>query len=100
MAPTTRDMQIAVAAYWQAMDDQLAAAEAIQSTAEGGGKAVRGGGHFNSIVNLLGRFFTDAGYPTEAIGATRAATTLPGYYRANQGLGSGRRAPRRTGRRC
>lgn len=84
MAPTLQDLQIAMAAYWQTLDDQLAAAEAIQSTAEGGAKAVRGGGHFNPIVNLISRFFLDAGYPEEAIGASGAKVTLPGFYRATK----------------
>lgn len=81
MAPTRHDLEIAVAAYWQAKDTQRRAAEAIQSSAEGTSKAVRGGGHFNPIVNLLARFFTDAGYPIESIGATGHQTILPGFYR-------------------
>lgn len=70
-----------MAAYWQTKNSQRAAAEAIQSTAEGGAKAVRGGGHFNPIVNLISRFFLDAGYPEEAIGAGGAKVTLPGFFR-------------------
>lgn len=81
MPPTGRDLEIAIAAYWQARDDQLAAAEAIQSTAEGSARAVRGGGHFNPIVNLIARFFTDAGYPPESVGATGSSVVLPGFYR-------------------
>lgn len=81
MAPTRSDLELAIAGYWQAKDNQRVIAEAIQSTAEGTSKAVRGGGHFNPIVNLLARFFTDAGYPESAIGASGAKTILPGYYR-------------------
>lgn len=81
MAPTRQDLKLAVAAYWQAKDDQLVAAQAIQSTAEGSSKAVRGGGHFNPVANLISRFFTDAGYPTESIGAKGDSVVLPGYYR-------------------
>jgi hypothetical protein len=81
MAPTKSDLQLAIAAYWKAKDAQRAAAEAIQSTAEGSSKAVRGGGHFNPVVNLIARFFTDAGYPTSSIGAKGTKTILPGYYR-------------------
>jgi hypothetical protein len=81
MAPTRDDLELAVAAYWQTKADQLAAAEAIQSTAEGTSKAIRGGKHFNPVVNLIARFFTDAGYPASSIGATGAKTNLPAYYR-------------------
>ena len=81
MAPTRQDLEIAIAAYWQARDDQLAAAKAIQSTAEGSSKAVRGGGQFNPVVNLISRFFTDAGYPMESIGAKGSGVVLPAFYR-------------------
>jgi hypothetical protein len=81
MAPTRDELELAIEAYWQAKDAQLAAAEAIQSTAEGTSKAVRGGGHFNPVVNLLARFFLDAGYPASAVGASGTKTILPGYYR-------------------
>jgi hypothetical protein len=60
MAPTRADLELAVAAYWQTKGDQLAAAEAIQSTAEGTSRAIRGGKHFNPVVNLIARFFIDA----------------------------------------
>jgi hypothetical protein len=81
MTPTREDFELAVAAYWQAKDKQLAAAEEIQSTAEGSAKAVRGGGQFNPIVNLISRFFTDAGYPLESIGVKRGRVTLPSHFR-------------------
>jgi hypothetical protein len=81
MAPTHSDLELAIAGYWQTKDRQRVVAEAIRSTAEGSSKAVRGGGHFNPIVNLLARFFLDAGYPESAIGASGAKATLPGFYR-------------------
>jgi hypothetical protein len=81
VAPTRKDLDLAVAAYWKTKRAQLRAAEAIQSTAEGTSKAIRGGKHFNPVVNLIARFFTDAGYPEESIGATGARTNLPAYYR-------------------
>jgi len=81
VAPSRSDLELAVAAYWKAKKAQRAAAEAIRSTAEGTSKAVRGGGHFNPVVNLIARFFTDAGYPVESIGAGGAQTVLPGFFR-------------------
>ncbi len=81
MTPTREDFELAIAAYWQAKDEQLAAAEEIQSTAEGSAKAVRGGGQFNPIVNLIARFFTDAGYPQESIGVKKGQVTLPSHFR-------------------
>ncbi len=84
MAPSQRDLEIAITGYWAAKDKQRAAAEAIRSTAEGTAKAVRGGGHFNPVANLLARFFTDAGYPTDSIAASGAKTILPGYFRPNK----------------
>lgn len=81
MAPTRTDLETAVAAYWETKERQRIAAEAIQSKAEGTAKSVRGGGQFNPVVNLIARFFIDAGYPRSSIGATRAKTTLPGHYR-------------------
>jgi hypothetical protein len=84
MAPTRRELDIAVAAYWATKSTQQAAAEALRSTAEGNAKAVRGGGQFNPIANLLARFFTDAGYPTESIAASGQQTVLPAYFRPNK----------------
>ncbi|HSZ04735.1 MAG TPA: PaeR7I family type II restriction endonuclease [Solirubrobacteraceae bacterium] len=81
MSPTRSDLELAVAAYWKTKGEQLAAAEAIRSTAEGTSKAIRGGKHFNPVVNLISRFFLDAGYPESSIGATGARTNLPAYYR-------------------
>jgi hypothetical protein len=81
VAPTRKDFELAVAAYWQAKDKQLAAAKKIRSTAEGSAKAVRGGGQFNPLINLISRFFTDAGYPIESIGVKRGRVTLPSHYR-------------------
>lgn len=81
MAPTRKDLELAIAAYWEAKDKQLAAAKKIRSTAEGSAKAVRGGGQFNPIVNLISRFFTDAGYPLESIGVKRGQVTLPSFFR-------------------
>jgi hypothetical protein len=84
MAPSRQDLQTAVAGYWAARDKQQKAAEAVSSTAEGTAKAVRGGGHFNPVANLLARFFTDAGFPVESIAAAGNSTILPGYFRPNK----------------
>jgi len=84
MAPTRKDLEFAVAAYWQSKDKQLAAAEALDSTAEGSAKSVRAGAHFAPMVALLSRFFTDAGYPEESIGVTTKGVTLPSYYRPSK----------------
>ena len=81
MHPTREELEIAVAAYWQTKDQQLAVARTIRSTAEGSSKAVRGGGHFNPLVNLISRFFTDAGYPLESVGAKGSSIVLPSYFR-------------------
>lgn len=84
MAPTRQDLDTAIAAYWVTKAKQKAAAEEIRSTAEGTSKAVRGGGHFNPVANLLARFFTDAGYPTESIAAGGRGVVLPAYFRPNK----------------
>lgn len=84
MSPSREDLDIAIAAYWAAKDEQRAAAEAVSSTAEGSAKAVRGGGHFNPVANLLARFFTDAGYPAESIAASGVKTVLSAYFRPNK----------------
>lgn len=81
MAPTRDDLELAVAAYWQSKDKQLAAAEALNSTAEGSAKSVRAGAHFAPMVALISRFFTDAGYPEESIGVTTKGVTLPSHFR-------------------
>jgi len=81
MPPTREELEIAVAAYWQTKDQQLATAKAIRSAAEGSAKAVRGGGQFNPLVNLISRFFTDAGYPLESVGAKGRSIVLPSYFR-------------------
>jgi hypothetical protein len=81
MAPTRGDLELAVAAYWQSKDKQLATAEALNSTAEGSAKSVRAGTHFAPMVALISRFFTDAGYPEESIGVTTRGVTLPSYFR-------------------
>jgi hypothetical protein len=81
MAPTRDDLELAVAAYWQSKDKQLATAEALNSTAEGSAKSVRAGAHFAPMVALISRFFTDAGYPEESIGVTTKGVTLPGHFR-------------------
>ncbi|HEX5591729.1 MAG TPA: PaeR7I family type II restriction endonuclease [Solirubrobacterales bacterium] len=81
MATTREDFELAVAAFWQGRDKQLAAADAIESTAEGAAKAVRGGSHFDPMVALISRFFTDAGYPQESIGVTIGGVTLPSHFR-------------------
>lgn len=81
MSPTRDDLRLAVEAYWGEKDRQRVAAELSGSTAEGSSKAVRGGGHFNPIANLIARFFLDAGYPSESIHASGAKIRLPGYYR-------------------
>jgi hypothetical protein len=84
MAPSRQDLNTAIAAYWAAKGEQQAAAEAVSSTAEGSAKAVRGGGHFNPVANLLARFFTDAGYPPESIAANGRKVILPGHFRPNK----------------
>lgn len=84
MAPSRKDLDIAIAAYWATKGAQQEAAEVVSSTAEGNAKAVRGGGHFNPVANLLARFFTDAGYPAESIAASGRKTILPGYFRPNK----------------
>jgi hypothetical protein len=81
MSPTRDDLELAVAAYWQSKDKQLAAAEALNSTAEGSAKSVRAGAHFAPMVALISRFFTDAGYPEESIGVTTKGVTLPSHFR-------------------
>lgn len=81
MAPSRDDLELAIAAYWGKKDEQMAAAQLAGSTAEGSSKAVRGGGHFNPIANLIARFFLDAGYPPESIHASGNMTRLPGFYR-------------------
>ena len=84
MAPSRDDLNAAVAAYWATKDEQLAAANAVSSTAEGKAKAVRGGGHFNSVANLLAEFFIDAGYPATSIAASGVNTVLTAYFRPNK----------------
>lgn len=84
MAPSRQDLQTAIAGYWAGKDRQRKAAESIRSTAEGTAKAVRGGGHFNPVANLLARFFTDAGYPLDSISASGNRTILPGYFRPDK----------------
>ncbi|HEX5927544.1 MAG TPA: PaeR7I family type II restriction endonuclease [Baekduia sp.] len=81
MGQTYADLSLAIAAYWASKDNQLATAEALQSTAEGSAKAVRGGRHFAPIVKLLASFFTDADYPVSSIHARGHATVLPAYLR-------------------
>ncbi len=79
------DFELAIAAYWRTQDEQEAAARKIRSTAEGTAKTVRGGGHFNPLVNLIASFFTDAGYPLESVGVKeKRQVTLPGYFRPNK----------------
>lgn len=84
MAPSQEDLRTAIAGYWATKQKQKIAAEAVRSTAEGTAKAVRGGGHFNPVANLLARFFTDAGYPPDSIAASGKKTILPGYFRPNK----------------
>lgn len=81
MTQTSDDLARAMRAYWALKDKQLAAAQAIRSTAEGSAKAVRGGGHFEPLVQLIASFFTDAGYPASSIFAKGHATILPAYLR-------------------
>jgi hypothetical protein len=82
MAPSRDDLRLAIADYWAAKEAQTA--KAINSTAEGSAVAVRGGGHFNPVVNLLARFFTDAGFPVESVGAKGTKVILPGFYRPSK----------------
>lgn len=83
MPPTRADLELAMLAYWRKRDQQGTAAQLLGSSAEGRARFVRGGGHFNALINLLARFFLDAGYPIESIGAGQRnpACRLPGYYR-------------------
>lgn len=84
MPPTRADLDAAVAAYWAAKRAQGKTADDNSSTAEGKAKGVRGGGQFAPIVELVARFFTEAGYPRECIGIRRVDTTLPGYFRPSK----------------
>jgi hypothetical protein len=81
MAPDRADLNRALMKYWGVKDSQRAAAVASGSTAEGTSVATRGGKHFQPLIDLLERFFLDAGYPAESIGASAPQVTLPGYYR-------------------
>lgn len=80
------DLATAVVNYWKVKANQLTAAQAAQSTAEGTAKAVRGGGHFAPIAALIAKFFLDAGYPEESIrtGQRDPKTTLPGFFRPSK----------------
>jgi hypothetical protein len=82
-APGASALRKAVADYWKVKDNQLTAAQAAGSSAEGTSKAVRGGGHFAPIAALIARFFLAAGYPVESIatGQRDPRTCLPGYFR-------------------
>lgn len=81
MPPNFADLEAAIHAYWALKDKQLTKAEAMASTAEGSAKAVRGGGHFEPVVQLIARFFTEAGYPVPSIHAKGHATVLPAFLR-------------------
>jgi hypothetical protein len=81
MSQTDADLDLAMRAYWALKQSQFDTAEAMQSTAEGSAKAVRGGGHFEPVVKLIASFFTDAGYPVSSIHAKGHATILPAYLR-------------------
>jgi hypothetical protein len=76
---TRADFEVAVRAYWDARQDQLAASAIGGAVGAGSAGSVRGGRHFNAVTALLARFFLDVGYPPEAI-LTRQSQ-LPGYYR-------------------
>ena len=84
MPPNRADLELAILDYWKAKGAQLEAALASKSSAEGTSKAVRGGGHFNPIVNLLSEFFLEAGYPLSSMKAGRDDTVLPGHYRPSK----------------
>lgn len=84
MNSSREDLELAIAAYWRTKDEQEAAARKIRSTAEGTAKTVRGGGQFNPLINLIARFFTDAGYPLEAVGVKKGQIALPGFFRPNK----------------
>jgi Restriction endonuclease XhoI len=84
MDSSREDLELAIAAYWRTKGEQEAAASEIRSTAEGTAKTVRGGGQFNPLVNLISRFFTDAGYPLESVGVQGRQVTLPGFFRPNK----------------
>jgi hypothetical protein len=79
MDSSREDLELAIATYWRTKGEQEAAAKEIRSTSEGSAKTVRGGGQFNPLVNLISRFFTDAGYPLESVGVEGRQVTLPGF---------------------
>lgn len=84
MAPSRGDFELAIAGYWGAKAAQLAAAELSRSTAEGSAKAVRGGGHFDPLIDVISRYFLDAGFPPESIGVKGSELVLPAYFRPNK----------------
>jgi len=81
MPQTKVELAAAMHAYWALKDKQFAKARAMQSTAEGSAKAVRGGGQFEPVAKLIASFFTDAGYPASSIYLRGHATILPAYLR-------------------
>lgn len=84
MGSTRKDLELAISAYWRTKSEQETAARKIRSTAEGTAKTVRGGGQFNPLINLISRFFTDAGFPLESVGVKKGQVALPGFFRPNK----------------
>lgn len=73
-----KDLAIRVAATEGDSDAVAAGADPGEETGTEG--SVRGGKQFDPIVNLIARFFRDAGYPESCI-QTASQLELPGSYR-------------------
>jgi hypothetical protein len=79
---TRQDFEDAVAAYWDARENQNALSAIRNKVGAGTAGSVRAGKHFASIAALVAKFFLEAGYPPTAIRISGAAAlALPGYYR-------------------
>lgn len=79
---TRDDFEAAVAAYWDARQDQLTASAIAGAVGAGTAGSVRGGRHFAAISQLIAGFFLGAGYPPDTIRTGLSeCLELPGYYR-------------------
>ncbi len=82
MTVTRQNFEDAVAAYWDARENQNALSAIRDKVGAGTAGSVRAGKHFASIAALVAKFFLEAGYPPTAIRISGAAAlALPGYYR-------------------
>ncbi|MGH3938641.1 MAG: PaeR7I family type II restriction endonuclease [Pseudonocardiaceae bacterium] len=82
MTVSRQDFEDAVAAYWGAKKTQNELSAIKDKVGAGTAGSVRGGKHFDAIVALLAKFFIEAGYPPDAIRASKSQRLeLPGYYR-------------------